>query len=73
MICDAAEAAIRASGKPTAEEVEKILTTIINDRIARHQFDNCDITLKDLNTIKNTIIDVYGGHVHSRLKYPSGK
>lgn len=73
MICDAAEAAIRASGKPTAEEVEKILTTIINDRIARHQFDNCDITLKDLNTIKNTIIEVYGGHVHTRLKYPSGK
>ncbi len=73
MICDAAEAAIRASGKPTAEEVDKLITNIINDRIAKHQFDNCDITLKDLNIIKNTIINVYGGHVHSRVKYPSGK
>lgn len=73
MICDAAEAAIRASGKPTAEEVDKLITNIINDRISKHQFDNCDITLKDLNIIKNTIINVYGGHVHSRVKYPSGK
>jgi putative nucleotidyltransferase with HDIG domain len=73
MICDAAEAAIRASGKPTAEEVDKLITNIINDRIEKHQFDNCDITLKDLNTIKTTIINVYGGHVHSRVKYPSGK
>ncbi len=73
MVCDAAEAAIRASGKPTAEEVDKLITNIINDRIAKHQFDNCDITLKDLNIIKNTIINVYGGHVHSRVKYPSGK
>ena len=73
MICDAAEAAIRASGKPTSEEVDKLITSIINDRISKKQFDNCDITMKDLNTIKNTIIEVYGGHVHKRVKYPTGK
>ena len=73
MICDAAEAAIRAMGKPSPEEVDKLVSGIIADRIERKQFDNCDITMKDLNTIKNTIVDVYGGHVHKRVKYPSGQ
>ncbi len=73
MICDAAEAALRAKGKPTAEQVEEIVTSIINDRIARKQFDNCDITLRDLNTIKATIIEMYGGVYHGRVQYPSGK
>ncbi len=72
MICDAAEAAIRSKGKISSEEVEKMVGNIIADRIAKKQFDNCTITLKDLNVIKNTIVDIYGGHVHKRVKYPSG-
>lgn len=73
MICDATEAAIRAMGKPSAEEVDKLITGIINDRINNKQFDNCSITLEDLSVIKSTIIDVYGGHVHKRVQYPSGR
>jgi hypothetical protein len=73
MICDAAEAAIRAMGKPSPEDVDKLVSGIISDRIERKQFDNCDITMRDLNVIKNTIVDVYGGHVHKRVKYPSGQ
>lgn len=73
MICDAAEAAIRSKGKPTAEEVSKLIGSIIADRIAKKQFDNCDITLKDLDIIKDTIVEVYGGVVHKRVKYPKGE
>lgn len=73
MICDATEAAIRAMGKPSAEEVDKLIADIINDRINNKQFDNCSITLQDLSVIKSTIIDVYGGHVHKRVQYPSGR
>ena len=49
------------------------MSGIINDRIARKQFDNCDITMRDLNTIKQTIIGLYGGVYHERISYPSGK
>lgn len=72
MICDASEAAIRSMGKPTAEQVDKLLNTIIRDRIDLHQFDECDITLKDLEIIKETIKSAYGGLVHSRVRYPEG-
>lgn len=73
MICDASEAALRAKGAPTHEVAESIVSSIINDRIARGQFDNCDITMRDLNTIKQTIVGLYGGVFHARVQYPSGK
>ncbi len=73
MLCDACEAALRSRSKPTSAEVDQLVSSIINDRIARHQFDNCDITMRDLNTIKQTIIGLYGGVFHERVKYPSGK
>ena len=72
MICDASEAAIRAMGKPDADQVDKLVTKIIRDRIDYHQFDECDITLKDLDVIKDTIKSAYGGLVHSRVRYPDG-
>ena len=73
MICDACEAALRAKGKPTRAEAEQIVSGIINDRIARRQFDRCPVTMADLNTIKNTIIEQYSGVFHERVKYPDGK
>ncbi|MBQ8882922.1 MAG: HDIG domain-containing protein [Clostridia bacterium] len=73
MICDASEAALRAKGKATRDQAEQIVSSIINDRIARHQFDRCPVTMSDLNTIKNTIIEQYSGIYHERVKYPDGK
>lgn len=72
MVCDASEAAIRSMGKPSAEQVDKLVTGIIRDRIDLHQFDECDITLKDLDIIRETIKSAYGGLVHSRVRYPEG-
>ncbi|MCL2255502.1 MAG: HDIG domain-containing protein [Firmicutes bacterium] len=69
MICDAAEAAIRSMTNPDAESVDKLLSALINERITQKQFDNCDISLKELNIIKHTIINVFGGLYHKRLKY----
>ena len=73
MICDASEAALRAKGAPTHEVAEEIVSSIISDRIKRGQFDNCDITMRDLNVIKQTIVGLYGGVFHARVQYPSGK
>ena len=69
MICDAAEAAIRSMTSPDAENVDKLLSDLISERIVQKQFDNCDISLKELNIIKHTIINVFGGLYHKRLKY----
>ncbi len=72
MLCDTGEAAIRAMDNPDAERVDKLLKKLINDRIAAGQFDDCDITLRDLDTIRQTIMSAYGGQFHKRLRYPDG-
>ena len=72
MICDACEAALRSMGNPTSEQVEQLLGNIIRDRIERGQFDDCSITMQDINNIRETIKNAYGGLVHSRVKYPKG-
>ena len=73
MICDSGEAAIRAMDKPNGEKVDKLIKSLIDSRIAAGQFDNCDISLRDLNTVRRTIVNSFGGMYHERLKYPDGK
>ena len=73
MICDAGEAAIRAMDKPDGERVDALLRGLINERIQYGQFDNCDISMNDLNVIRNAIIAAFGGLFHKRVKYPGGE
>ncbi len=73
MICDSSEAAIRAMDKPDGERVDKLLRSIIHDRINRGQFDKCPISLMDLDIIRRTIVRSYGGLFHKRVKYPGGE
>ncbi|WP_251547795.1 HDIG domain-containing metalloprotein [Pumilibacter intestinalis] len=69
MLCDSGEAAIRAMDNPDAERVDNLLRKLISDRINAGQFDDCDITLRDLDVIRRTIIAAYGGQFHKRIKY----
>jgi len=73
MLCDAGEAAIRSMDSSDGEKVAKLLTGLIENRIVAGQFKNCDISLKELEIIKNTIISAYGGLYHKRVQYPDGK
>lgn len=71
MICDASEAALRSSGDKS--KAEKIVDSIVNERIAFEQFSDCDITMKEIDIIKSTIITTYLGIRHKRVKYPDVK
>ena len=68
MICDAAEAALRASGDKS--NAEKIVNDIVEERMAFEQFSDCDISLKELDIIKSTIISTFAGIRHKRVSYP---
>ncbi|MDE7395972.1 MAG: HDIG domain-containing protein [Clostridiales bacterium] len=72
MLCDSSEAAIRAMDNPDPERVDALLRKLIADRIGDGQFDDCDISLRDLDTIRQTIINGFGGQFHKRLRYPDG-
>ncbi|MCH5159871.1 MAG: HDIG domain-containing protein [Clostridiales bacterium] len=68
MICDSCEAALRASGN--RDNVEKIVDGIVAERLAFDQFSNCDISMKEIDIIKSTIITTFTGIRHKRVSYP---
>ncbi len=70
MIADAAEAAARASADRSPENVEKLCRSIIEERMDLKQFDECDITIKELSTIKMTLVEALSGVHHHRVEYP---
>ena len=71
MICDASEAALRAHGDRT--NAEKIVDNIVAERLEFDQFSECDITMKEIDIIKSTIITTFCGIRHQRVSYPDIK
>ena len=68
MICDASEAISRLGNK-SFDEHKNMITDIINNFAEQGQFDNCNITTKEISTIRNTIIKNLQGMVHKRVDY----
>ncbi|MDD4290899.1 MAG: HDIG domain-containing protein [Clostridia bacterium] len=73
MIADACEAALKSLKKEDSGEAINIVDKIVTDRLNRGQFNSCDITMKELDTIKKTIISTFVGIKHERIKYPGQK
>lgn len=70
MLADASEATVRAVNPQSLEEIEKIVDKTINARMESHQFDQCDLTMRDLQLIREAFIEVLKGVSHPRVKYP---
>ncbi|MDC1068720.1 HDIG domain-containing protein [Candidatus Kapabacteria bacterium] len=68
MICDQAEAISRIENK-TQEEFEKMINNIINSMIEQNQFDYCDLTTSELNTISEVLKKTLSGITHKRVDY----
>jgi hypothetical protein len=69
-IADSVEAAVRSLSKPSPERIENIVRQIIKDRLEDGQFNECDLTLKELDTIAKVICETLKGMFHSRIEYP---
>lgn len=70
MLADSVEAAVKALSKPSPAKVEGLIQKIIRERLEDGQFDECNLTLRDLNSIKNSFLKILGGMFHSRIEYP---
>jgi putative nucleotidyltransferase with HDIG domain len=73
MICDAAEASVRAIDGADRAKTEQLVSSLIWQRLQAGQFDDCNITIKDLHIIQKTITEAVGGVYHKRIKYPEKK
>ncbi|MDR3565194.1 MAG: HDIG domain-containing protein [Negativicutes bacterium] len=70
MLADACEAAVRSLSKPTMNRIEATVRKMIRQRLQDGQLDDCNLTLKDLNTIGDVFIRVLSSMFHSRIEYP---
>ncbi|THF72781.1 HD family phosphohydrolase [Cohnella fermenti] len=72
-IADSVEAAVRSLGHPTVEQVEAIIAKIIKDRLDDQQFNECDLTIREMDKIAETLKETVIGMFHSRIEYPDDK
>ena len=50
-----------------------MVTRIIEERISDGQFDECDLTLRDLERIREAFVEQLLGMYHPRIAYPQNK
>ena len=70
MICDAVEAASRTLIDPTPAKIRTMIQTIVDDCLRDGQFDDCDLTMRDLAVIVDTLERTVSTAYHHRIDYP---
>lgn len=70
MIADSCEAAARSLARPDPENIRTIVSKIVDAIISDGQLDECNITLRELTTIREAIITALTAIYHARIDYP---
>ncbi len=72
LLSDVTEAAVKSIGLHERDKIMELMDRLFAERCNDGQFDECDISLKDLQLIKQAFLGVYEGVFHERVKYPTG-
>jgi putative nucleotidyltransferase with HDIG domain len=70
MLADSCEAAARSLARPDPENIRSIVVKIVDAIITDGQLDECDLTLKELTTIREAVISALTAIYHARIDYP---
>jgi putative nucleotidyltransferase with HDIG domain len=70
MIADAVEAASRTIAEPTPAKIAAMVGAISNDCLRDGQFDECDLTIRDLSAVNDALIRTVTTMFHHRIDYP---
>ena len=69
MLADVVEAASRTLENPTPARIQGLVQYLINKIFSDGQLDNCELTLKDLNSIAKSFNTILYGIHHHRIEY----
>ncbi len=70
MICDGVESGVRSIKHPGEQRICEFVNKLVDARAADGQFDECDLTLRDLDVIKRVVSKRVLTHYHHRAEYP---
>ena len=73
MICDAVEAASRSLKTYSPESISALVDAIVDGKAKENQFADSDISLREINIMKDEIKSYLQQMYHSRVSYPKRK
>ncbi|MEW6744564.1 MAG: HDIG domain-containing metalloprotein [Planctomycetota bacterium] len=70
MLADSVEASSRTLRDPTPARIEALIDEIVRMKMEDGQLDDCQLTMRELNKIKEAFLQVLLGIYHYRPSYP---
>lgn len=71
MLADAVESATRAMAEPNPSRIENLVRKLSAKRLQDGQFDQCELTFRELALIEDAIISRVLAIYHGRISYPT--
>ena len=71
MMADTCEAAVRAMKQPSLEQIDALIRKLVKDKMQDEQFDDCNLTMRDIDRICDAFTQSLKGTFHERIVYPS--
>ena len=69
MMCDSVEAAVKSIDKPDNDKIDSFVETIIDKQVEDQQFENCELTFKNISIIKSVLKEKLKNIYHIRVSY----
>ena len=73
MLADGVEASVRSLSSRDEPAIRAMVARILDERVSDSQFDECELTLRDLQLIREAFVGQLLGMYHSRIAYPENK
>lgn len=73
MLADAVESATRTLREPTPSRIEAVVQQLADKRLMDGQFDECDLTLRELHKVVESISKTVASIHHGRVQYPGDR
>jgi putative nucleotidyltransferase with HDIG domain len=73
MLADGVEASVRSLASRDEAAIRAMVARIIDERLSDGQFDECDLTLRDIEKIREAFVGQLLGMYHQRIAYPQNK
>ena len=73
MLADGVEASVRSLSSRDEPAIRAMVSRIISERLEDGQFDECDLTLRDLSRVQEAFVSQLLGMYHQRVAYPQSK
>lgn len=71
MMADSVQAALQSTGVKSKGDMKAKIHDIIQGQLAAGQFEECDLTFRDLHKVKEAFFTVLSGLSHYRIAYPT--